>query len=218
MSVGLVFLAPVLDRFTSIRWLLDLMLGFVLLLTVLAISKKQWVALTGTLLALFGYFGRIPALPDGIPWLNTCAFGALILFFLLAAVVILKYVLQTHHVTANTIWGALCVYLFLGLLWAFAYSILMHVNPEAIRLPADIMPEGSDPRLTVYIYYSFVTLTTLGYGDMTPLTTTARSLSSLEAVTGQVYLTVLVARLVGMHISSATMGRAVTKQAAGDET
>lgn len=60
---------------------------------------------------------------------------------------------------------------------------------------------NADERLRQFMYYSFVTLTTLGYGDITPVSPAAKSFSFIEAVTGQIYIAVLIARLVGLHIA-----------------
>ncbi len=82
-------------------------------------------------------------------------------------------------------------------MWAFIFSVLEIIHPGSFAIGEGQIEVG---RL-LFIYYSFVTITTLGYGDITPLTAPANAFSSIEAVTGQIYLVVLVARLVGMHIA-----------------
>lgn len=77
------------------------------------------------------------------------------------------------------------------------YETLLLFNPDAILFSDDVQGEFSD-----IIYFSFVTITTLGYGDIIPVSRMAKNLALLEAVWGQTYLTVLVARLVGLHLSS----------------
>ncbi len=81
--------------------------------------------------------------------------------------------------------------------WAFVFSVLECIHPGSFSIGEGQIGVG----LLLFIYYSFVTITTLGYGDITPLTAPANSISLLEAVIGQIYLVVLVARLVGMHIA-----------------
>jgi hypothetical protein len=96
-------------------------------------------------------------------------------------------------VSLNRLMGALCIYLLLGTLWAIFYAFIEFAVPNAFRYPV-----AQSVDLTAeFIYYSFVTLTTLGYGDITPVHPVARTLSYLEAVTGQLFLAVLVATLVG---------------------
>lgn len=118
----------------------------------------------------------------------------------------LRFLFRTDRVTHGTIWASLCVYLLLGIVWADVYSLLDYFNPSAFEFFLAV--EGTTGQMelgaqesVVPLYYSFVTMTTLGYGDIVPRTPTARLLSTLQAVMGQLYLAVLVARLVGLHIS-----------------
>ena len=119
---------------------------------------------------------------------------------------LLKVVVTTTTVTLDTIFASLCAYLLMGVIWAELYVIVLHLDPEALSLPDHIssatqMSVGSKGS-TAIVYYSFVTLTTLGYGDMTPKSPMFMMLSVLEAAVGQIYMTVLVARLVGLHIAN----------------
>ena len=90
------------------------------------------------------------------------------------------------------------VYLLMALMWSFVYGLLELINPASFNVTLS-PDQGYQMR---FIYYSFVTITTLGYGDITPTTDLASSFSILEAVVGQLYLVVVVAWLVGMHSSS----------------
>ncbi len=118
-------------------------------------------------------------------------------FFLFSAVAILRYVLVVQHVDVETILGALCVYLLVALVFSHVFALIYHLNPDAFRFAAE--RDGEAP----WLYYSMVTLTTLGYGDIAPMSAAARMLSVLEAAMGQLYLAVLVARVVGLHVGSA---------------
>ena len=126
------------------------------------------------------------------------SFGAM--FFLFNAITISSYVLQQKNVTHGMIFGAVCGYLLVGVSWAFTYSFVALLEPGSFAIAVSGQTSQGDV-LPDFFYYSFVTLTTLGYGDITPVGPFARSLSTLEAVVGQIYLTVLIARLVGLHIS-----------------
>jgi voltage-gated potassium channel len=127
-------------------------------------------------------------------------------FLVYAIVVMLRYVFTTQRVTSNTVFASLGVYLLLALTWALAYSLVHRLDPAAFY---SSVPSHQSPlvlrvgrgQTTGVLYFSFVTLTTLGYGDIVPTSPVARMLASVEAITGQLYLTVLVARLVGLHIS-----------------
>jgi hypothetical protein len=123
--------------------------------------------------------------------------------------VLLRFLFEDQRVTYNTIFASLCVYLMLGLLWSTVYSLLAILQPGSFAFGltagdgAGAMRFGGGQSIFP-VYYSFVTLTTLGYGDIAPTSAAARMLSVAEAVTGQLYLAVLVARLVGLHISQST--------------
>jgi hypothetical protein len=87
--------------------------------------------------------------------------------------------------------------LLLGLVWANAYALLHLIHPDAFSGAV-----GKAPGALTWIYYSFVTLTTMGYGDITPVHPIARSLAISEALSGQLYIAVTLARLMALHVSA----------------
>ena len=120
--------------------------------------------------------------------------AAIAAFCILAiALKLRRVILLPGAITMNRIVGALCIYLLLGVLWAALYGLVEVFEPSAFQLAGS---QAKEP-LEHSLYYSFVTLTTLGYGDMTPLHPVARTLAYLEAVVGQLYIAVLIAGLVG---------------------
>ncbi len=124
---------------------------------------------------------------------------------------VIGLVAKQRDVTADTVFGGICGYLLIGLVWSSIFSIIEHLTPGAFVIDGVAVSGLSEPtpgRRTFpqLTYFSFVTLTTLGYGDVAPITPQARTLSWLEAGAGQIYLAVLVARLVGLHIAH-SMGR-----------
>ena len=104
-----------------------------------------------------------------------------------------QVVFAAGPVSLNRLMGALCIYLLLGTLWSIFYAFTEFAVPNAFRYPAAQSVDLTGD----FLYYSFVTLTTLGYGDITPVHPVARTFSYLEAVAGQLFLAVLVATLVG---------------------
>jgi hypothetical protein len=119
--------------------------------------------------------------------------NSLALAFLI--VMLLRRLFRTERVTADTLSAAISGYFLLGILWSFAYALLLQLDPDAFRAV------GSGGASDLF-YFSFVTLTTLGYGDITPVSDAAETLAVLEAVVGQLYLAITIARLVGMHIAA----------------
>jgi hypothetical protein len=121
------------------------------------------------------------------------------LFFAFTASVVLSHVLKDEEVTADKIWGALCVYLLIGLTWGSLFLAMETIWPGSFQMAPTPGAEAQE-KLPLFMYYSFVTLTTVGYGDVFPLSPLARSFAVVEAVLGQIYLATLIARLVGLHI------------------
>jgi hypothetical protein len=108
-------------------------------------------------------------------------------------------VMRPDRPVGDRILGAISVYLLIGLAWAKVYETLDVVTPGAFRFPADTAWAAHG--LPRYAYLSFITLATVGYGDITPATPIAGTLAWLEAVTGQLYLAITVARLVGLSLA-----------------
>jgi hypothetical protein len=146
----------------------------------------------------------------GLPWfLSEWAFTkssktifTSMLFFIFVTATILEHILRTEEVTTDTLYGAVCVYLLLGIMWASIYGFLEYITPGAVFKGSD---GDINTKLTTneLIYYSYSTLATIGYGDITSVTPVGRILSVLEAVFGQLYIALLVARLISIYTTNA---------------
>jgi len=126
-------------------------------------------------------------------------------FLLYITTIILTQVLSARRVTLDTIAGAMCSYCLIGLAWAFVYRAMFVINPHAFVFAAGSFHifennSHSEPQLMNFAYYSFATLTTTGFGDVTPAVGVSRAISVLEAVAGQFFLAILIARLVSLEI------------------
>ena len=124
--------------------------------------------------------------------------AALFSFLLISIFCTFKQVVFDTEISANRLVGAVCIYLLLGVIWAVAYSILEMTFPGSFQgfLPLEDREWDSE-----WLYLSFVTMTTLGYGDISPVSAIARALAYIQAIFGQFYIAILVAGLVGAHIS-----------------
>jgi hypothetical protein len=111
-------------------------------------------------------------------------------------------VMRRQRPVGDRIVGAICVYLLIGLAWAKIYESLDGIAPGSFRFPPDTT--WATPGLLRYTYFSFVTLGTLGYGDVSPVTALAGTLAWMEAITGQLYLAITVARLVALSIADSS--------------
>lgn len=127
-----------------------------------------------------------------------------IAFLGLTCSIVLRHVLAQPHVTQDSLSGALSVYLLFGAVWASVYFLVYLLDPTSFASTIDSLAAPRQPAdlsnsEATFIYYSFVTLSTLGFGDIYPTSQLTRTLSWMEAVLGQMYLAVLVARLVALQ-------------------
>jgi hypothetical protein len=189
--------------------LVMLLFSAVLLSAVFALARQRWTMILAGSLTAATIVAQAVNIFLQLKWLAMLqnVLGGVMLAFALA--LLLRALFVQQRVTFENIAASLCGYLLLGVLWANIYSLLEHIQPASFVLPTAAAMEIISPpadlkvgadRTAVALYFSYVTLTTLGYGDITPATTPARMFCSLEAISGQLYLAVLVARLVGLHI------------------
>ena len=193
-----VFILPALDiKQIHLRFYGDLIYSF-LLLTGLAIAWGQR--------KLFTVAAGIGTVTLVVRWLAWAAPGAKIEIWnelcSLISVLVIGYVLlvqifRTGPINLMRVQGAVAVYLLLGVAYAQAYQIVTRFDPSAVS-----SSEGPITQFRDWIYFSFSTLSTLGYGDIVPTGRFARSLAIAESISGQLYLAVLIARLVAMQVSS----------------
>jgi hypothetical protein len=126
-----------------------------------------------------------------------------VVFYFWAAALFVDSLFRSRALSLDSVFGVVCGYLLLGMAWGVLYSMLDALWPGSFevsdRLAEQVRADHS--RIHLFTYFSFITLTTVGYGDVTPLSTPARTCSWLEALTGQFYLAVLVAGLVGALLS-----------------
>ena len=137
-----------------------------------------------------------------------------LLFVLFVTLSELRSVLKQREITGETICMAVSVYLLLGFTWAFLYSVLFQLHPESFG-SIEVKPGHATELLHIFPvlgYFSLTTLSTIGFGDITPLTLQARYAAVAEGITGQFYLAILVARLVGIQMSQ------VASRVAGTQT
>ena len=137
---------------------------------------------------IFGTGARILALTSAI----------IVIYLFFSIVVLAKFVSGAERVDREVIYAAIIIYLLISMVWGYFYTTLEFFVPGSFALPFDM--DQSD-KFIWFMYFSYVTITTLGYGDITPLNAKASALASTEALIGQIYLVVIVAWLVGMHVS-----------------
>jgi hypothetical protein len=203
----LLIFSPFLTEQTTRSGVLDVLLSAVMLTGIYAAGRlrKSFTVGLGLVVPTLATHWGVHFFPyrAGI----ALHYTLMILLLLYTMTIILSAIISDVRVTLETIKGAVCVYLLLGLIWVFVFGLIDLSDPGSFRITP-----GPDSRKTGFLliremfpqvaYYSFSTLTTLGYGDIVARSAPAQTFSYLEAIAGQIFLTVLVARLVGMHISN----------------
>ena len=187
------------------HYALPVFLLVILLANVHALGDNKKVSLIASMLGLAALAFRWMMYGSNSQALLLIGEGVGALFFAFTAVTILAIVLRAQTVTGDIVSGALCVYLLMGIMWAFLYMLLESVHPGTFRFAVEtkIAADTAYPPpafLSRFVYFSFVTLSTVGYGDIVPLTGPARGLAVVEGILGQFYLAVLVARFVSLYI------------------
>lgn len=140
-----------------------------------------------------------------------------IIFFGFVAVSILIHILAEERVTMDLIYGSACVYFLIAITWAIGYGLIELLQPGSFKIAGQILTRADHLGHYGFLndnlsYYSFVTITTLGYGDIVPISGPAKAISALEAVVGQLYIALSVARLVGLYTSQTMDGRSKQKK------
>jgi len=136
-----------------------------------------------------------------------------LLFTFYIGLIVFRGLMRSHRIRSNEIYGAISMYLLIGILFAEVYQLLLIWQPGALYFDPGrfAAPQVIGDKLYTrgpgdIIYYSFVTLGTVGYGDVTPSSPLARSLSLIEAVIGIMYVATMIARFVSIQISSESRG------------
>lgn len=200
-SYGLVLLLILLDyllvsTLSSYSWggvIINILLGFTLLVVLyIARTRRIWQVLAGIYLIVISLYAVIAAFVPGtttttkVPTLS----GGLLL--IIAPVVILRRVIRDTYVSVETILGAVSVYLLLGFSFASIFATI------GFLIPSPFFAGYSPATANDYLFFSYTTLTTVGYGNLVPAGNLGRTFAMVEALLGQIYLVIVVARLVSL--------------------
>lgn len=192
--------SPFMQLHGAFGWLLAFFLMLVLLAAVRTVAgqvRQYHIAVVLGVVAVVPQFGVIVQRSE---WLEALRYAAMTLFlFWVCALLLRDIIVRSKSVSLELILGAVNIYLMVGIGFAFAYGLIEHLQPgsftgleQQINASIGVLP---------FLYFSFITLTTLGYGDITPLTPFGTTASFMEAMFGQLYLAIMVARLVGLYIA-----------------
>ena len=199
MALLLVFLCNAFFHDESLQFMLNLMFIVLIVASLLTITQERArlvlpCVLFGLSIALVMISGGISSFSHDV---RIIQLGLVISFLLLITGTTLQSTLRFEKVTSNTLYGAVCSYLLIGLTFTYLFLLIYELDPNSFRF---LFPNEISQLPQNFTYYSFVTLTTLGYGDILPVSIPAKTFAWFEAVIGQVYLTILIAQLVGLFI------------------
>ena len=187
------FVRNIKGEFALIATLFFLAIAFTLRAIELKRSTYIMCAAMGGVGLAIGFSSFFTADPGLKQTLIALSLGTYALFMIISIVFMIKKMFSTTKVTGDVIRGGISVYFLMGFLWTLFYVLIYNFDPKAFFV--------SHPWHDSFLFYfSFSTLTTLGYGDISPINKAAMVLANLEAITGQLYLAIFVARLVGLHV------------------
>lgn len=201
IALGLLFFSfPFVEEVKGGNLIVSILFSLVLLSAVLAVAERKRVLIIAILLAIPAIGGRwINHLqPDLVPPSVFLSAGLILVGFVVAN--LLRFVLRAPSVNVEVLCASIAAYLMLGLMWTMAYWLVDQLTPGGAF---SFNPNTGKQSMNGFnaFYFSFITLSTVGYGDITPLSRIARWLAALEAMTGLLYMTVLIARLVSLYSS-----------------
>jgi len=182
---------------------LSIVLSLLMLSTLYLVAYRLQELLTGIAIAIpvmltLWWDALLPA-----PWDVYAVNGLYILFTGYIGLLIGRFLFATNRISLDMILASICLYMLIGLAWAFIYQLIEVGRPGAFNFLD--LDEGHMDSVrymrSQFAYFSYVTLSTLGYGDITPLSRIAQNWAVLEALTGQLYIAVVIARLLGLYIN-----------------
>lgn len=203
LLVALVLLfvsSPFLEGLKYSHGIETVLMALVMMCAVLAVGGTRRTLIVAVLLvapAMLARWGN-HVRPDLVP--APVFLGAELLFLVFVAVNLLRFILRAPRVNSEVLCAGIAGYLILGLLWILAYMLVARVVPDSFAFSTGPASRQSMGGFTAF-YFSFATLTTIGYGDISPVSNVARMLAVTEAVTGLFYMAVLISRLVSLYSS-----------------
>lgn len=197
----LIVLSPSLGEHLS-EYVAELVFDAILLAGVYSVGpgKHRWPFLILTVVTLAVRWGEHLS---GVPALDTGALAITVLWLAYAISIIIGHLFRRRDVTVDTILGAVVAYLLSAVAFTLAFEIIELQNPGSFSGISDYPSLHRQELASSMMYFSLVCITTMGFGDVVPMSNIARPLAVLEGVFGQLYLAVMIARLVGLHIARA---------------
>lgn len=195
----MVVISPFLHQHITYSWLLAIVLVLVLLAAARTVAREKRLFLVALVFGIPALISQVAVLGVENSTLDAVRFFATAAFlFWVCALLLRDIILRSHTVTLELLIGVINVYLMIGLGFAYVYGFIELMQPGSFTGLEDL---ASIPdRVLYFLYFSYITMSTLGYGDISPLTPYGMTAAYIEAILGQLYLAILVARLVSIYI------------------
>lgn len=197
----ILMVGPLLKGFFSSLFF-SIAFGFLLIASVSSLSANKYTVTLGSILGIIAIAGNIYATYTDSYVAHIIGFSNSALLILITILVHAKRVFFPKEYTSQLVFGAVSVYILSGVFFALIYAIIEYIHPNTFQGLYQLIASNSTAadqgkEFQHFLYYSFVTQTTLGYGDITPISTFAQNLTIIQAVFGQFYMATLVAGLIG---------------------
>jgi hypothetical protein len=201
IAVVLLFVvSPFVELIPGGNLIETVLITLVLVMGVLAVGRRRRTLVVAVILALPAFIGKWVNhfRPDWVPTEVFLVTGLLFVIFVVAH--LLGFILRAPRVNSEVLCAGISTYLLLGLSWSFAYLLVAQLAPDAFFLNNGTTTGHSLHGADAF-YFSLITLSTVGYGDIIPVSNVARMLAAMEAITGSLFVAVLIARLVALYSS-----------------
>lgn len=190
--IAFVFVFPIIDNlyFHDIFPIVAYTLVIMSIFSILE-NKNKWMKW----ILIVAIIANIVLFVDSRSYIQAATFVISVVTFTIATGLLIAHISAHKNVSIGVVVQAICGYMLIGIIGSLLNGILLIFDPDAISIV------GEQDKFSSLIYYTFITLTTIGYGEITPLTASARSVSIFVGVSGQIYLTVIIAMIVGKFLS-----------------
>ena len=199
-------LYPFLGSHKALRWVFNFITLGVVVAALRTTQSRRFRFHLIWILGLSAFVTGLLARSLGVEWAYPIGAGLWALFLGCLVVVIFMDIMHRTNITLDAVMGASCILVLLGLAFGSAYALLENLVPGSFAIPAvpQSIVDVFGPTSTEFqlVYFSLVAMTTIGFGDIVPIAPPARSLAALEGLLAQLYLAIIVARLVGLEIAS----------------
>lgn len=202
VMLAVVLLYPMMHTYAGIL-MLRIVFTVILLAALYTVSRSPGIFRVVLVLFIPIVLANWMIDPADYPTVSAIASTAIIGVMLVAVGVILRHIMTARRISSDIIFGSVAVYLLSGVMWAASYQVVNDFFPgQVIKSVGELLTAESRAAVfPEFTYFSFITLTSVGYGDLAPIGPAARSLAIVEGIFGQLYTAILIGKLVGMNVA-----------------